>query len=132
VSGPRTVLLTRRSGGVDRRIDAGYGDRLVTTPPFRFCPLKKRISAPRGRHIDEMRLELCDAAGPRRRHRWGARSGKSEVDDDDFAAEVTRHANAMLRGVAPPARTPRKKAPRRSVATTTDYSQDPDLQEIPF
>jgi len=100
--------------------------------PFRFCPLKKRISAPRGRHIDEMRLELCDAAGPRRRHRWGARSGKSEVDDDDFAAEVTRHANAMLRGVAPPARTPRKKAPRRSVATTTDYSQDPDLQEIPF
>jgi hypothetical protein len=54
------------------------------------------------------------------------------VDDDDFAAEVTRHANAMLRGVAPPARTPRKKAPRRAVATTTDYSQDPDLQEIPF
>jgi hypothetical protein len=28
--------------------------------PFRFCPLKKRNSAPRGRHIDEMRLELCD------------------------------------------------------------------------
>ena len=61
----------------------------------------------------------------------GARAAV-EVDDDDFAAEVTRHANAMLRGVAPPARTPRKKAPHRSVATTTDYSQDPDLQEIPF
>ena len=57
-----------------------------------------------------------DTAGARR-------SGKSEVDDDDFAAEVTRHANAMLRGVAPPARTPRKKALRRSVATTTDYAR---------
>jgi hypothetical protein len=39
-------------------IDQPRQYQITAISPFRFCPLKKRISAPRGRHIDEMRLEL--------------------------------------------------------------------------
>ena len=46
------AALAKREG-----VSPSYFTRLLS---FRFCPLKKRISAPRGRHIDEMRLELCD------------------------------------------------------------------------
>jgi hypothetical protein len=58
----------------------------------------------------------------------------------EFAAELTRRANAMLGAAArkpadvtprPPARKRRKKAEHQQ-APSRDPERDPDLQEIPF